>query len=281
MARTVPLNIASSDYEYPGDTEARARLSELRELRDFSRDFIARVAEPWLSGQLAGDAVRVTKTQLPWLYGIVAEVAALLEVPVPHVYVRHDPYLNAYTHGVGNQAFLAITHSLLEQLDEEELRFIIGHEIGHIKSQHVLYTTMAGYLLDDAKAQRSRNLTTLLMNLMEWQRESEITADRAGLLVCGDIGTACRGLLTLVVGSRKLAEQMDAREFAEDQDLALEFNPLAKRMELGRSHPFMPKRIKELLAFAESENYKNLLLNGITLQSNTEIGPELDIELAD
>jgi len=265
MPRTVPLNIRPSDYEYPPDTEARTRLSQLGELKEFSRDFISRVAEPWLSGQLAGDAVRVTASQLPWLFDAVTEVAGLLEVAVPHVYVQQDPHLNAYTHGVGNQAVLAITHSLLEQLNKPELRFIVGHEIGHIKSQHVVFSTMASYLLGDAQSRGSSEFSSLLSELLEWQRESEVTADRAGLLVCGDVRASCTALLTLVVGSRRLAEQMDVVEFVENQDLDLEYNPLAKQLEFSRTHPFMPKRIKELLAFTESKNYSRLIESGITL----------------
>lgn len=265
MARTVPLSIGPSDYEYPADTRARAKLSQMRELKQFSQDFISRVVEPWLSGQLSGDAVRISSTQLPGVYNIVAEVAGLMGVAVPHVYIKQDPVLNAYTHGVGNQAFLAITHSLLDQLDGDELRFVIAHEVGHIKSQHVLYMTMASYLLDEAAERPNQDATPLLLGLLEWQREAEVTADRAGLLVCGDVRAASIALLTLVVGSRKIAAQMDVREFVENQELAIEYNPLARRMELGRTHPFMPRRLREMLEFSESDSYHSLVDSGITL----------------
>ena len=270
MLRTVPLNISPSDYEYGPDTQARSRLSRLHELREFSREFICRVAEPWISGELAGNGLRVTQTQLPWLHSVVVEVAALLDVPVPHVFVRQDPFLNAFTHGVGNQAFLAITHALLEQLEGLELRFIIGHEIGHIKSQHVLYTSMASYLFDQAARARNRVPSSLLAELTEWQRQSEVTADRAGLLICGDVDAACTALLTTAIGSRKLSTQVDVGEFVENQELSIEFNPIARRRELSQSHPFMPKRIRELLAFASSEHYRSLLSNGITLGESRE-----------
>lgn len=280
MGRTVPLSIMPSDYEFPSDTQARARLSQMRDLKEFSKDFIARVVEPWLSGGLSGDAVRVTSTQLPSLYSMVAEVAGIMAVATPHVFVKQDPFLNAYTHGVGNQAFLAITHSLLDQLEGDELRFVIAHEIGHVRSQHVLYTTMASYLLDEASRRPSQGASSLLLDLLEWQREAEVTADRAGLLVCGDIRAACTALLTLVVGSRKLAAQMDVQEFVENQELAIEFNPLARRIEMGRSHPFMPKRLKELLTYASSESYRLLLDAGITLVDTKQDTAHMGIELS-
>lgn len=279
MARTVPLRISPRDYEYPGDTEARAKLAKMRDLMEFSKDFIARVAEPWLSGELSGDGVRVTATQLPGLFNLVTEVAGLMGVPVPHVFIKQDPFLNAYTHGIGNQAFLAITHSLLEQLECNELRFVIGHEIGHIKSEHVLYTTMASYLLDEAATRPGHDASSLLLELLEWQREAEVTADRAGLLVCGDVRAACVALLTMTVGSRKLAVQMNVDEFVENQDLAIEFNPIAGHIELRRTHPFMPKRLKELLAFASSESYCQLLDGGITLGEVRDGDAEMQIEL--
>jgi Zn-dependent protease with chaperone function len=249
----------------------------LHQLEITGSDFIQNIAEPWISGELAADGVKVTKSQLSWLYTAVAEVACLLGVKIPHIFVRQDPNPNAYTHGTGSQAVVVLTHSLLDQLDGLELRFIIGHEIGHIKSQHVLYSTMASYLLENARTDRDSDVAHFQVELLRWQREAEVTADRAGLLVCGDVRSACFALLTLVVGSRKLAAQMSVEEFVESQQLDLEFNPMAQAMEIRRSHPFMPRRIKELLDYSSSSGYARLTAEGIVLGGSRE--DEIDIAL--
>ena len=87
-----------------------------------------------------------------------------------------------------------------EAWQEGGFRFLFGHEMGHIKSEHVLYTSVADWLKTEAGGRERRQYAGLLPNMMEWQRESEVTADRAGLLACGDVNVACRTLLTLSLG---------------------------------------------------------------------------------
>jgi Zn-dependent protease with chaperone function len=52
---------------------------------------------------------------------------------------------NAYTTGFTHPV-VVVTSGLLEIVDDEELQFILGHELGHVKCGHVLYMTMAEYL---------------------------------------------------------------------------------------------------------------------------------------
>lgn len=253
------LNIQSHQYEYPPEREAIHRLNIHPTLKTMSLSFIREIAEPWLNGELTGNCVKLSKKQIPQLFSIAENVASMLYVPMPQVFLQQNPFLNSFTHGAENQNFLVITHSLYEQIDEECLYFIIGHEMGHIKNQHVLYTSIIQYLLQQQELTKRKEHEELLLTMLDWQRKSEFTADRVGLLICQDIDIACKSLLTMAIGSKKLADQVDINDYVENQLLSLEYNPVGQESQLYQSHPFIPVRMKELMNFYNSQQYKDII----------------------
>ena len=87
-----------------------------------------------------------------------------------------------------SKPFIGITYALVERLDSDELLFVIAHELGHIKSGHVLYYNIAIYLkpIVEVASQLSLGIAGLVgggfqIALKYWQRMSEFTSDRAGL----------------------------------------------------------------------------------------------------
>jgi Zn-dependent protease with chaperone function len=102
-----------------------------------------------------------------------------------------DPIINAFTVGSENPIVVLNTKTV-ECLTEAELRFILGHEVGHIKSQHSLYHWIARFILPyigDTLGKATFGIgkiftAPLQLALLSWSRKSELTADRAGLLAC-------------------------------------------------------------------------------------------------
>jgi heat shock protein HtpX len=92
--------------------------------------------EPMLNGQLMGNAIEISSRQLPHYYQLAKKAAEILNIPIPKIYMRQDPYLNAMTYGNGSQSLIVLSHSLLDQLDDSMLMFILGHEMGHIAADH-------------------------------------------------------------------------------------------------------------------------------------------------
>ena len=62
------------------------------------------------------------------------------------MYVAANPFLNAATIGM-NKPTIVLNSALVDLLDEEELRFVIGHELGHALSGHAVYQTLLQRLL--------------------------------------------------------------------------------------------------------------------------------------
>jgi predicted Zn-dependent protease len=93
--------------------------------------------------------------------------------------------------------------------------------------------------------------------LMAWSRRAEITADRAGLLCCGDIKVGERALLRLVAGFADV-EKVDVDDYLQKYKEMQEFHSASKWWEVFYTHPMIPKRIEALRLFARSELYYEL-----------------------
>jgi Zn-dependent protease with chaperone function len=109
---------------------------------------------------------------------------------------------------------------LIDSMTPEELRFVVGHELGHIKSGHVLYYQIAMLLpvLAEVVGAATFGVGSLLsfpleVALVRWQRMSELTADRAGLLACQDVDAATTALIKLAGLPLKFFDKVNTEDF--------------------------------------------------------------------
>jgi Zn-dependent protease with chaperone function len=93
--------------------------------------------------------------------------------------------------------------------------------------------------------------------LLAWARRSEVTADRAGLLCCGDITIAERALMRLVAGHADI-DQVDIEDYLRRYKDIQDFHGASPWRQLLMTHPLIPKRIEALRLFARSELYYDL-----------------------
>ncbi|WP_217427979.1 M48 family metallopeptidase [Microlunatus speluncae] len=145
-------------------------------------------------GKLRTQAVRMTPSQFPEGYRMVAEAARTFGLRrVPDAYVTlGNGTINAFAVGHGFRRFVAVNSDLFEvggqARDPEALRFVIGHEVGHIAAGHTSYFRLV--------------FTTLLRQLPilgpAFSRAQEYTADNFGYLAAapgapGVMGTLAAG----------------------------------------------------------------------------------------
>jgi heat shock protein HtpX len=101
----------------------------------------------WFSDKLAlrmAGAREVTPEEEPQLHAIVEEVAMLADVPKPKVFVVQNESPNAFATGRSpSKAVVACTTGIMRILDRQELRAVIGHEIGHVKNRDILTASIA------------------------------------------------------------------------------------------------------------------------------------------
>lgn len=255
-------------YAYAADL---AMLRSFRHLRpvELAAAAIVRLNNEMLRGQLLGQAVRVTERQFPSLHRLVAHCATTLAVPVPQVYVTNSPVMNAYTFGTEDDACIVLHSALVDRFTEKELLFVIGHETGHIQNKHVVYGTALIVLKSMAEAVLGPFVAPALVALNAWYRRAEITCDRAGLLCSRDLDSAAKSFVKLAVGSERLTSEIDVREFVSQDDDNK--SSIGRYMEAFQTHPFLPKRIKALQVFAESDLYRTHIEGRGTLPGGLSI----------
>lgn len=256
---TVPPSLDSPDYEFSGDRKA---LKALKAVPGAGWLF-SRWVEFWLEFRrtgFVGSTIKVGPKQFPELNKLRVKAAEILSMEPPPLFVVEQPVINAFTMGTDQKnSFVAVTRPLLEAGTEKEILFVLGHEFGHIKSQHALYATIAIYLANMGLfyGYRVPGLHLLAfpleVALKAWFRRSEITCDRAGLICVQDLDAARRALLLLGCCSRELADRIDLDEFRRQSDEVA--GSYGKWSELFVTHPYLPKRIRCLEIFAESHLY--------------------------
>ena len=282
----IPEGLRSSDYEYEADRKALQAFQSVPGISTLCAKFTAFFLEAD-KADLLGRAVRVSDKQFPEINRLRLKAAEVLGVTPPPLFIVEAPVLNAFALGPdAENSFIIATRALVAEARPRELMFALGHEMGHVKSQHSLYITVAVLLSNTGMLAAHtlalpgvRQLLAVLRPLAEvalnaWARRAEVTCDRAGLLCCQDLEAGQRALLLLACGSRALAERIDLKEYeTQREELA---RSVGKWRQLFDTHPHLPKRIRALELFAASRPYGGALgaaAGGPTL-------PELDLEVA-
>jgi len=215
-----------------------------------------------------GSAVRVDERQFPQLHRLLGEVGQTLDVAeLPELYVSQSPFPNATTIGM-DTPFIVLGSALLDLLDEEELRFVIAHELGHAVSGHAVYQTLLQRLIELSGVLNSipggvLGVRGIVAALREWDRKAELSADRAGLLATQDVAAAFRVHMKLASGTRDLSQLDQTSFFAQGQEYAdagdLRDSVLKLLLVENQTHPFAVVRAAELRRWVDSGEYTHFL----------------------
>jgi Zn-dependent protease with chaperone function len=217
--------------------------------------------------QFLASGVRVSERQFPQINDMVRDGAYVLDLPqIPEVFVTQNPIVNAMALGA-DQPFIVINTGLVDLLDAEELRAVVGHELGHVLSGHAVYRTMMFHLINLAARIAWMplgyiGLRGIIWGLEEWYRKAELSCDRAGLLAGQDPAASKRVLMKLAGGSRLSELNSDAfMEQAHDYDAVPDVRDgLLKILQLqGNTHPFAVTRFAELSRWIDSGEYERIL----------------------
>src|SRR5215468_5409069 len=196
-ARVRLTGISSRAYEHPADRSALVALRKLSGFDVLLAKLFGLINERALRLTYLAGAVRVSERQFPHIHALVRDGSYILDLPdVPECYVIQSPIVNAMAIG-RDRPFVVITTGLVNLHDEEELRWVIGHEVGHILSGHAVYRTMILILISLAARVAWMplgyiGLRAIIWALEEWFRKSELSCDRAGLLAGQDVDAARR-----------------------------------------------------------------------------------------
>jgi Peptidase family M48 len=144
----VPLpEISSRAWEHPADRGALVALRKLKGFDTVLKALSGLINERAVRLELLGSAIRADERQFPALHRALAEVGTVLDAEyLPEVYVSANPFPNAVTIGM-DKPLIVVNSALVELLDEDEMAFVLAHELGHAISGHAVYQTLLQRLL--------------------------------------------------------------------------------------------------------------------------------------
>ena len=272
MQRVQLSGLKPQSYEHPLDKRALDALQTTGGLETLVRKVNEWGLERMLTIQLTGSHLQVTEDSFPALFALARAAAATLDLPrLPRLYVAEVGTINAFTAGTSDPV-IVVSSEAVELLEPDEMLFLLGHEMGHIKSGHVLYYQIAEYVPVIGSLIGGVTLglgelagAGLQIALLNWKRMSEFTADRAGLLACQDPTPALRLMMKIAGLPRSHYETANTEDFiaqarafeALDADA---LNWIARRLAaMGESHPWAVLRAKQLLAWMDTGDYESVL----------------------
>ncbi len=264
--RKILTQIAPVAWEHPAD---RAALQTLRSVPGFDevvKKIYGFLGERGIRLIFQADAVRVGPTQFPKLNALYTDVLTSMDWPDrPELFVAQTPFANAGAYGM-DKPFIVINSGTLKLLDDDEVRNVLGHELGHIMSGHALYHTVLVILLNVSLAAlpflAGLAILPIQLALLEWFRKSELSSDRSGLLACQDAVASLRVNLKFAGGGDM--KQMDLNAFLvqarEYEEAGGAIDRIFKILSvLGQSHPFNAVRAAELQRWVEAGNYERIV----------------------
>ncbi|MFT5168308.1 MAG: Zn-dependent protease with chaperone function [Saprospiraceae bacterium] len=214
------INLDPREYEHPFDKKALDALQGTKGLDTLVKKFYEYGVEKIFNIQLTSSNLRVTQSSFPDLYSLFEEARQILNLPItPALYLVRSDELQGFTTGV-DHPIIALSSAAIDSFTDEELLFIIGREIGHIKSQHVLYYEIGTILpvLSEILGAMTLGIGSIVSMglqaaLLHWQKMSEYTADRAGLLACQDATIATKALAKISGLPEKYYDSFNVDDF--------------------------------------------------------------------
>jgi Zn-dependent protease with chaperone function len=263
--RVILHEIGPDSWEHPADRAALAALRRIPAFDDVLRKLFGFFGEKPVRLAFQANAVRVGPRQFPDIHSRYLQVLETLDSPEHYpLFISQTPVVNAGAYGM-NEPFIVLNSGSIRLLEEDEQIFLLGHELGHIMSGHVLYRTMLVILLQLASLGYpivGLAARAVLLGLLEWSRKSELSSDRAGLLAVQSPDAALGTSLKLAGGGTR--EETDLNAFLAQADEYREEGDLADRVFkilnlLGTTHPFHTLRAAELRDWIESGAYDRIL----------------------
>ena len=265
-SRATLADISSRAWEHPADRGALVALRKLKGFDTLLKAMSGLFNERAVRLVFLGSAVRVDERQFARLHRILGDVGRTLDAPeLPELYVVANPAFGAMTIGM-NKPFIVLNSGVVDLLDEDELRFVVAHELGHAMSGHAVYQTMLQRMIMLSGVLShvpggALGARAIMAALYEWSRKAELSADRAGLLATQDPATAFRVHMQLASGGH--LDDLDTTSFfaqgQEYDDADLRDSVLKLLLIENRSHPFAVVRATELRRWVDSGDYTRIL----------------------
>lgn len=278
------VGLSSQAYQHGLDRRSLAALRSIPGVPALMRKMLEKVGDRSAQLLFMSEAIRCNSEQFPELVDLTQRARKRLDMLLePAVFLGESPHMNAMTTGVKNPV-IVVRSALLDQMNDEELVAILGHELGHLHADHPLYQSVAMTLFRTG-ASTSQLVRFLGMPLhralLSWTRSAELTADRAALLASTDLRACISMMLTFAGGNRPGTNRRtrirlgpfvrQCRELAMLQTHDSVDGVLGGYMALDRTHPHTAWRVIRLIQWVEYGNCLDILSGNYARRRGTGV----------
>lgn len=268
--KQILIGLTKEDYEHPYDRDAMKAVQGIRLLPQIVDAFMNFAQVQWDIVDFCGSSFHVTELSCLSLNNLLRETSTVLDLEtVPPMYIQQNCDINAFTMGHKHNAYMMFNSGTVDKLNNQELMFVLGHEMGHIKSGHVLYLSLATYLsamismipiVGQFVAQIGQTMLNTIIG--KWRRMAEFTADRAGLLACQDIDVAVSAMMKMAGLPERFYEEASLQGFkAQSREFKIQYGGgvIDTLLKMNSTHPWTVLRVSELIYWYESGEYERIL----------------------
>lgn len=263
-----------SDFIHPDDASTMRQLENIPAFPTIINKMMELGIEQIQWTENMTSFLRLSEKQKPEIYRLLPPICQKMGIMEPELYLDPEKYMNAYTSG-NTKVCIVISQKLVDELTEEELTAVLAHECGHILCRHTLYTSVAEFLftMTDSFINESGllgNLSELVLSplksaILAWQRNSELSADRAATIISSP-EVLVRVMALLQGFPRKTLESMNlASWIAQAKELEIANNNSTWHkviQKVGNSeltHPHNVIRAYEIMKWATTEQYSKII----------------------
>ena len=256
-----------SSVMHPDDV---SRLSWIRSRKGFEtvlKKSVVRYQEAVAGVTYTGNGYEINAQSVPHLYAQLQDDCKILgieEIPILSAFWEY--FISSDSVG-GTPNRIVLTSGAVDLLQNEELDFLLGHELGHIVCGHKPYQMLLEMLYSSFINDVDHfNLASIIkMPLLEWFRVSHYTADRMGLLCCQDINVAISTMIKKAGLPKKCYDHIDIQSFIKQ---AKEFedkftgtvNSIIKALTIRSAEfPWLVDRAAKLYEWYESGEYQQII----------------------
>lgn len=262
-------NLRTCDYIYPEEDSLFNQISKESHLNKMMGKIVALDISISALPQAQANLFRVTKKSCPKVNALfeLAKARLNLSEEIP-LFIRPSFDFNAHAYG-GTSPFIIINSSFIKNCSDENVLFVLGHELGHLKGDHIVHQRTVGMLIDQiiTRTGIGTYLTQgICLMLYNWIRTMEYSADRAGAIASGGPDNAIYGIQTLLgvheklkgvhVTGEDLLEQCNAYQ-EENESIVSKLVML--NYILKSSQPWLVDRIRVLNKWKESGEFEALV----------------------
>lgn len=240
-------------------------------------------SDNYYRSMLEGHSFKVEEGTLSRYYNIFNEIKETLQFTESvDFYITGDPSVNAFaiaSQEEGEPNIINVNSSLIQLMTDDELRFVIGHEMGHLINKNATLVKLINFVFPHG----ATIPITLQYKIRLWQQLSELVADRFGYMAMPNLNVCISAFFKMSSGLDFNKMDMKVEAFLEDNKKRLEYFRNDKGINFA-THPINPIRVEALNQFSKSvffnekgtskedlENGMNELIEILLKVRNTEL----------